>query len=199
MVNGRVVTNGQFGQVPKPDQYGSTPNPANAALKAMASDPSNFGGGPGVSRGTLLAMSGTFHATVGDVADLPVAEVVTVRGKELAADATVAAGRALFGSSSVQLVPVIDGDRYAGAVTRDDLADARDDEPIAALAHDGPPTTTASTPVRDALAALGPDDGLRLVVLGDDGSTYVGLLCLHRDRERLCIDAECHVAAQLRT
>ena len=36
------------------------------------------------------------------------------------------------------------------------------------------------------------------VVLGDDGATYVGLLCLHRDRERLCIDAECHVAAQLR-
>jgi hypothetical protein len=126
-------------------------------------------------------MSGTFHATVGDVADLPVAEVVTVRGKELAADATVAAGRALFGSSSVH------------------LEDAPDDEPIAALAHDGPPTTTASTPVRDALAALGPDDGLRLVVLGDDGATYVGLLCLHRDRERLCIDAECHVAAQLRT
>jgi hypothetical protein len=30
------------------------------------------------------------------------------------------------------------------------------------------------------------------VVLGDDGSTYVGLLCLTRDRERLCIDAECH-------
>jgi CBS domain-containing protein len=143
-------------------------------------------------------MGSTFHATVGDVADLPVAEVVTVRGKELAADATVAAGRALFGSSSVQLVPVLDGDRYAGSVSRDDLAGAADDAPIAALAHDGPPTTTASTTVREALTALGPDDGLRLVVLGDDGATYVGLVCLHRDRERLCIDAECHVAATLR-
>jgi CBS domain-containing protein len=143
-------------------------------------------------------MSGTFHATVGDVADLPVSEVVTVRGKELAAEATVAAGRALFASSSVQLVPVLAGDRYAGSVTRDDLAGAADDAPIAALAHAGPPTTTASTPVREALAALGPDDGLRLVVLGDDDSTYVGLMCLHRDRERLCIDAECRVAAELR-
>jgi len=141
---------------------------------------------------------GTFHATVGDVAALPVSEVVTVRGKELAADATVAEGRALFASSSVQLVPVLDGGRYAGAVTRDDLAGVADDAPIAALAHDGPPTTTASTPVHQALAGLSPDDGLRLVVLGDDESTYVGLLCLHRDRERLCIDAECHVAAQLR-
>jgi CBS domain-containing protein len=142
--------------------------------------------------------SGTFHAMVGDVADLPVSEVVTVRGKELGSRATVAEGRALFASSSVQLVPVLDDGRYAGSVTRDDLADAADDVPIAALAHDGPPTTTASTPVREALAALGPDDGMRLVVLGDDASTYVGLLCLHRDRERLCIDAECHVAATLR-
>ncbi len=144
-------------------------------------------------------MGGTFHATVGDVADLPVSEVVTVRGKELAADATVAAGRALFASSSVQLVPVLDGDRYAGSVTRDDLAGAADDTPIAALAHAGPPTTTASTAVREALAGLGPDDGLRLVVLGDDASTYVGLMCLHRDRERLCIDAGCRVAAELRS
>lgn len=143
-------------------------------------------------------MGSTFHATVGDVADRPVADVVTVRGKELAAGATVADGRALFASSSVQLVPVLDGGRYAGSVTRDDLADAGDGEPIAAYAHPGPPTTTASTPVREALAGLGPTDGLRLVVLGDDASTYVGLLCLHRDRERLCIDAECHVAAELR-
>lgn len=143
-------------------------------------------------------MGGTLHATVGDVADLPVSEVVTVRGKELAADATVAAARALFGSSSVQLVPVLDAGRYAGSVARHDLEGADPGAPVARLAHDGPPTTTASTRVRDALAALGPDDGLRLVVLGDDRATYVGLLCLHRDRERLCIDAECHVAATLR-
>jgi hypothetical protein len=142
-------------------------------------------------------MSGTFHATVDDVADLPVSEVVTVRGKELAAGATVASGRALFASSSVQLVPVLDGGRYAGSVTRADLEGADDDAPIAALAHDGPPTATASTPVRQALAALGPDDGLRLVVLGEDAA-YIGLVCLHRDRERLCIDAECRVAATLR-
>ncbi len=34
--------------------------------------------------------------------------------------------------------------------------------------------------------------GRRLVVLGDDGSTYAGLVCVTRDRSRLCIDAECH-------
>jgi hypothetical protein len=37
-----------------------------------------------------------------------------------------------------------------------------------------------------------------VVVLGDDGRTYVGLMCLDRDRTRLCIDAECHAAALAR-
>jgi hypothetical protein len=42
MVNGSVVTSGQFGQVPEPDIYGSIPNPANAALQAMASPGSQY-------------------------------------------------------------------------------------------------------------------------------------------------------------
>ena len=29
-------------------------------------------------------------------------------------------------------------------------------------------------------------------MLGDDGASYVGLVCVTRDRSRLCIDAECH-------
>jgi hypothetical protein len=45
------------------------------------------------------------------------------------------------------------------------------------------------------VAGLGDDAGRRVVVLGDDGRTYVGLMCLDRDRTRLCIDAECHAAA----
>jgi hypothetical protein len=45
------------------------------------------------------------------------------------------------------------------------------------------------------VAGLGDDAGRRVVVLADDGRTYVGLMCLDRDRTRLCIDAECHAAA----
>ena len=37
--------------------------------------------------------------------------------------------------------------------------------------------------------------GRRLVVVGDDGTTYVGLVCLTSDRAHLCIDAECHAAS----
>jgi CBS domain-containing protein len=94
----------------------------------------------------------------------------------------------------VQLIPVLDGETYTGAVTRDDLADAGDGDRISDHAGSRPPVTTASTRLTDALAVLDADGGRRLVVLGDDRTTYVGLVCLHRDRQRLCIDAECHAA-----
>ncbi len=137
----------------------------------------------------------TVDANVSDFADRTAADVITVRGKELAADATVADARALFASGSVQLIPLLDGEAYAGAVTRDDLEGADDGDRISAHASGRPPVTTASTRLADALTTLDADGGRRLVVLGDDGSTYVGLVCLHRDRQRLCIDAECHAAA----
>jgi Flp pilus assembly protein TadG len=63
MVNGSVVTNGQFGQVPEPDQYGSIPNPANAALRDMASDPSNFYNLP-----TPSSLLGIFDRIASDLA-----------------------------------------------------------------------------------------------------------------------------------
>lgn len=134
----------------------------------------------------------TARVTVSDARSQPIGELVTVRGKELQAGATVAAGRALFDSSSVRLIPVLDGGAYTGAVTRDAIADAADAEPITAYAGAGAPVATASTPLEEAMAALDGDGGFRLVVVGDDGRTYVGLLCLNRDREHLCVDAECH-------
>ena len=132
------------------------------------------------------------HPSIEDVADRPVSGVITIRGKELAASATVGEARALFESSSVQLVPVLDGGAYVGAVSRDDIADVDDAEPITEHATSRPPIATASTPVGAAIDSLAQDGGRRLVVLGDDSSTYVGLMCVTRDRTRLCVDAECH-------
>jgi predicted transcriptional regulator len=129
---------------------------------------------------------------MGEVADRPVSSVVTVRGKELAADATVAAARALFASSSVQVVPVLDGVAYAGAVAREDIEGARDGDPITTFLSDRFPTVPASTRTEDALELLAQTSGRRLVVLGNDRSTYVGLVCVSRDHAGLCIDAECH-------
>jgi CBS domain-containing protein len=135
---------------------------------------------------------GIVHAGIAEVADRPVGSVITVRGKELPLGATVADARAIFESSSVQLIPLLDGQAYAGAVSRDDIAEAADDEPIAGHAASTPPTATASTSVAQALPVLDDAGGRRLVVLAEDGTTYAGLVCVTRDHSRLCIDAECH-------
>ncbi|HVG67044.1 MAG TPA: CBS domain-containing protein, partial [Gaiellales bacterium] len=114
------------------------------------------------------------------------------------ADATVGDARRLFGSSSVQLIPVLDGTAYLGAVARDDIGEAGDGEPITGFTRSNPPTATASTPAGKALRALEGDGGRRLVVLGDDGASYVGLVCVTRDGARLCIDAQCHAGGAAR-
>src|SRR4051794_10987402 len=109
------------------------------------------------------------NVTIAELADEPVGRAVTVRGKELAADATVGDARALLRSPSVQLVPVLDGTAYAGAVLRDAIPDAAaDDEPIDAYVGADAPTATASTTVGDALARLDGDAGRRLVVVAED-------------------------------
>jgi CBS domain-containing protein len=137
-------------------------------------------------------MTGIVHADLLDMADRPVGSVITVRGKELRSDATVADARRLFESSSVQVIPLLDGETYAGAVSRDDIVDAAGDVAVRSFAKAQPPTATSSTPAGEALLALDGDGGRRLVVLGDDGTSYVGLVCVTRDGARLCIDAECH-------
>ena len=68
------------------------------------------------------------------------------------------------------------------------LAGVSDDGiPIQELARDLLPVATAATPALDALAILDAHGGTRLVVLDEDETTYVGLVCLRGDRRRLCV------------
>ena len=137
----------------------------------------------------------TIDLTTDSLADRPLADVITGRGKELPVGATVAAARALFRSDSVQLIPLLDdGGAYVASVTREAIAAAGDEDALAPLATADVPTATASTLLRDGLAALGAQGGQRLVVLGDDGLSYVGLVCVRSDGTRLCVDAECHAS-----
>jgi predicted transcriptional regulator len=122
-----------------------------------------------------------------------IADVVTGRGKELALDDTVVSARRLFENASVQVIPVLDGVNYVGAVDRGAVHSGISDRtPIEALVQDILPTCRAGTPVLVALAALDESGANRLVVLDDDAN-YLGLVCLRSDRQRLCVDAECHV------
>ena len=132
------------------------------------------------------------HIAVDELGDIPVAQAITVRGKELAADATVADAREVLASGSAQLLPLLDGDAYVGALTKDAIPpDAPDTAPARSFIVPAP-TAPASLNLRAALELLDADGGRRLIVLGDDGVSYVGVLCLRRDRTHLCVDAECH-------
>ena len=127
-----------------------------------------------------------------DLAALPVSAAITARGKELSATDTVADARRLFAHGSVQVLPVLDGPAYLGVVSRDAMRDDLHPEtPVVALASRSLPTALAGTSSAEALAELDRTGGTRLVVLDGDG-TYRGLVCLRSDRERVCVDAECH-------
>jgi CBS domain-containing protein len=131
-----------------------------------------------------------YHLTRHEIADLPVAAAVASRGKELQAGETVAAARRLFGGGETLVVPVLDGGRYVGSVDHETLGAAASDEtPLGTIATDLVPVARADRRAADALEELDRHGGRRLVVVAEDGSTYVGIVCLRSDRLRLCVDA----------
>ena len=133
------------------------------------------------------------HRTRTELAARPIAEAITTRGKELSAADTVAVARGLFVNTAVRVLPVLAGAAYVGAVDREAIsADLPATAAILPFVADLLPTALATTPTAEALAALDRDGATRLVVLAPDGATFVGLVCLRSDRERLCVDAERH-------
>jgi CBS-domain-containing membrane protein len=140
------------------------------------------------------------HRSRDDLAGCAIADVIAPRGKELWTTDTVAAARRLLAKQAVQVVPVLDGSAYVGAVDRAAVGDdVPADTPVVAVASRFPPTATASTPAADALAVLDDAGAKRLVVLADDDATYVGLVCIRGDRRRLCVDARTLTPANERT
>jgi regulator of cell morphogenesis and NO signaling len=132
-----------------------------------------------------------------DLAALPVSAAITTRRKELSATDTVADARRLFARDSVRVLPVLDGGAYVGVVTRDALDDVDPETPVVALTSESVPVALAGTPSAAAFTALDRSGSTRLVVVEDDGVTYRGLVCLRTDRERVCVDAECHAEPDL--
>jgi len=129
------------------------------------------------------------HASRSELGAEPVA-ALAVCGKELQLESTAAAARSLLASRAVKVLPVLSGRRYVGAVDREMLTRTAHDEPVGELARDLLPVATARTPAHKALAALDARGGTRLVVLEEDGATYVGIVCLRGDRNRLCVDRD---------
>lgn len=116
-----------------------------------------------------------------------VREVMLTRPKSLPVEATVADLRHQFANPRIENVLLLDGPRLAGVVDRARLDEAlADDAPAAALAHREDVTIGADATVADAMARMDESGGRRLVVVGDDGATVHGLLCLNSGRTGFC-------------
>jgi CBS-domain-containing membrane protein len=121
---------------------------------------------------------------------LLVRDVMVRRPKTLPADSTVADLRAHFQNARVRTALLADGRRFAGAIAPDELPDtAAAAEPARGYAAADVPTVGPELPMSDALALMERRRDHRLVVLGDDGETLVGLLCLDKTGTSFCVDA----------
>ena len=87
----------------------------------------------------------------------------------------------------MRLLLVADGDRFLGAVTREDVGDGvGDDTTLEGLAAESA-LVRPDDPVDRAVALLEADQSERLPVVTGDG-TLVGLVCFNRRHGHFCVD-----------
>jgi FOG: CBS domain len=123
------------------------------------------------------------------VATQQVRDVMVKRPKTLPVEATVADVRRYFDNPKVVNAVLVDGTAFVGVLEREDLsATAPESSPVRGLARRTGLTIAADAPMSEAIAMLDEHDERRIVVLGDDGETLVGLLCLDKHRTGFCQD-----------
>jgi predicted transcriptional regulator len=124
-----------------------------------------------------------------DAATLLVRDVMVSRPKTLPAASTVAELRAHFRNPRVRTALLADGGRFAGAIAPEELpAGADDAEPARAHARTDLPTVAPDATMADAMALMDSRGDQRLIVLGSDGETIAGLLCLDKPGTGFCTD-----------
>ena len=122
------------------------------------------------------------------VEGLAVRDAMVKRPKTLPADATVGDLRRLFDNPKVRTALLVDGERFAAAVERDDVAaDADDAAPARSLAPATVDTVGPDEPLPAALERVGRTAERRLVVVEPDGR-LAGLLCPNEDATSFCLD-----------
>jgi len=101
---------------------------------------------------------------------------------------TAGEARATFENPRVRLLLVAEGDRFLGAVTRDDLPDGVEDElTLGELAGDAV-LVRPQDPVERVVGLLGEEGTDRLPVVDGDGA-LLGLVCFNRRYGHFCVDA----------
>jgi CBS domain-containing protein len=99
---------------------------------------------------------------------------------------TVAQARAVFESPRQKLLVVCDGDRYVGAVRRDGLDGAPDDDPVGAHLAPDVPVMLAGDP-SERVPDLVETSGLTRIPVVDAAGDLVGLVCFDPRRSTFCV------------
>jgi predicted transcriptional regulator len=122
-----------------------------------------------------------------DAIGRPVGEVMFRCPKTLDVASTVAEFRAQFDNPHVRVALFVDGERFAGLAYPEDVPATADPSGRAhPYARRTVATIDARADVADALAIMDGRGERRLVVLGRDGVTLSGLLCLDKTGQRFC-------------
>jgi CBS domain-containing protein len=122
-----------------------------------------------------------------DAIGRPVGEVMIRRPKTLGVDSTVAELRAQFHNPHVRVALFVDGERFAGLAYPDDAPkSAAAAGPASRYRRRDVPSIGADADVAEALAVMDRRGERRLVVLGADGVTLAGLLCLDKSGASFC-------------
>ncbi len=116
-----------------------------------------------------------------DALELTVEAVMLRRPKTLPKDATVGDARRLFLNDSIRAALLVDGPAFVAMLVRADLpAAAAEGEAALGYANRDAARVPLGTVVGDVMPLLEAASENRLVVVGDDGSTLEGLVCLRQ-------------------
>ena len=119
-------------------------------------------------------------------ANLTVRDLMRRRPKTLPREATVGDLRRTFANPLVLDALLVDGAAFVGVIDRGDVDDRPDDASAQALARSAGVTISPEATSTEAMARLDQDGSWRLVVVGSDGVTLEGLLCLNSKRSGFC-------------
>lgn len=124
--------------------------------------------------------------TVADAAGMLVADVIHGRSPALPVTASVGDVRAWFAASTHRRLAVLsENNRYAGCLTRDDVAGELDaDVPAVRVAHEGP-TVAPDAPAQVGHQLAASTQALRVPVV-DDAGHLVGVLAVTEDLTAFC-------------
>jgi predicted transcriptional regulator len=118
-----------------------------------------------------------------------VRDVMVRRPKTLPVQTTVAELRAHFENPRVRTALLADAGRFAGAIAPEELPpEAPGGDPARDHARTDLPTVGPEATMAEAMQLLDDRGDNRLIVLGEDGETLVGLLCLDRTGAGFCVD-----------